>query len=176
MSPPRRRRSRAGTRWRYSTSAFHLAAAELQANLFPNAKTAERRRAAMADWMQLRLFAPIGLTSAVPEFDAAGTFVGGSLLYATARDFARFGELLSHPGHLGPPAGPAGRVGGLRAAAHPAAGLWRGLVAGGQGHSDSETSLMGGAGPMDAMSAQGHNGQVILVVPSKGAVVVRAWA
>ena len=34
-------------------------------------------------------------------------------------------------------------------------------------------SLMAGEGPMDAFSAQGHNGQFILVVPSKAAVVVR---
>jgi CubicO group peptidase (beta-lactamase class C family) len=40
-----------------------------------------------------RLFHPLGMTSAVPKFDAAGTFVGSSYVYATARDFARFGQL-----------------------------------------------------------------------------------
>ena len=36
---------------------------------------------------------PVGMTSAVPEFDDAGTWVGSSYVYATAKDFARFGEL-----------------------------------------------------------------------------------
>jgi CubicO group peptidase (beta-lactamase class C family) len=40
-----------------------------------------------------RLFGPIGAMSVVPAFDAAGTWVGSSTLYATARDFARFGLL-----------------------------------------------------------------------------------
>ncbi|MDB5482631.1 MAG: hypothetical protein JWO83_3684 [Caulobacteraceae bacterium] len=161
-----------GTRWRYSTGAFHLAAAELQANLFPRAKTPERRRAAMADWMGRRLFDPIGMTSAVPEFDAAGTFVGGSLLYATARDFARFGELYRNQGiwdHR--QVLPEGWVAFARRRTLQrayGAGWWVEARAG-----NDEPSLLRGAGPMDAFSAQGHNGQVILVVPSKGAVLVR---
>jgi CubicO group peptidase (beta-lactamase class C family) len=161
-----------GTRWRYSTGAFHLAAAELQANLFPGAKTPDARRAAMADWMRRRLFDPVGMTSAVPEFDAAGTFVGGSLLYATARDFARFGELYRKQGIWGQtqvlPAGwtQFARTPTLQSAY--GAGWWLEAKAG-----NSEPSLMDGKGPMDAFSAQGHNGQVILVVPSKGAVLVR---
>jgi CubicO group peptidase (beta-lactamase class C family) len=39
-----------------------------------------------------RLFGPLGMTSAIPKFDAVGTFIGSSFLYCTARDFARFGE------------------------------------------------------------------------------------
>ena len=40
-----------------------------------------------------RLFGPLGMTSAIPKFDDAGTFIGSSYVYATARDFARFGQL-----------------------------------------------------------------------------------
>lgn len=39
------------------------------------------------------LFDAIGMASADPRFDAAGTFVGSSYVYATAHDFARFGLL-----------------------------------------------------------------------------------
>jgi putative heme transporter len=38
------------------------------------------------------------MTSAIPKFDAAGTWVGSSYVYATARDFARFGELYRNDG------------------------------------------------------------------------------
>jgi CubicO group peptidase (beta-lactamase class C family) len=40
-----------------------------------------------------RLFGPLGMTSATPKYDDVGTFVGSSYVYATARDFARFGQL-----------------------------------------------------------------------------------
>ncbi|HUD16030.1 MAG TPA: serine hydrolase [Acidimicrobiales bacterium] len=45
-----------------------------------------------------RLFGPIGATSAVAAFDASGTWVASSTLYATARDFARFGLLYLRDG------------------------------------------------------------------------------
>jgi CubicO group peptidase (beta-lactamase class C family) len=45
-----------------------------------------------------RLFGPIGATSAVADFDAAGTWVASSTVYATARDFARFGLLYLRDG------------------------------------------------------------------------------
>lgn len=45
-----------------------------------------------------RLFEPLGMRSAAPRYDAAGTWVGSSYLYATARDFARFGLLYLRDG------------------------------------------------------------------------------
>jgi len=54
--------------------------------------------AGMRDFLRDRLFAPAGMTSARPSFDAAGTFVGSSYVHATARDFGRFGELYLHDG------------------------------------------------------------------------------
>ncbi len=38
------------------------------------------------------------MTSAVFETDETGTFVGSSYLYATARDWARFGQFLLQDG------------------------------------------------------------------------------
>ncbi len=38
------------------------------------------------------------MDSAIPKFDDAGDFVGSSYVFATARDFARFGELYRHDG------------------------------------------------------------------------------
>ena len=44
-------------------------------------------------WMNEVLFRPIGIRSADPTFDPAGTFVGSSYLHMTARDWARYGLL-----------------------------------------------------------------------------------
>ncbi len=48
-----------------------------------------------------RLFGPLGATSAQPRFDDAGTFIGSSYVYATARDFARLGLLYLRGGQWG---------------------------------------------------------------------------
>lgn len=55
-------------------------------------------REGMERFLADRVFEPAGMTSAIPKFDDAGTFVGSSFVYATARDFARFGELYRHDG------------------------------------------------------------------------------
>jgi CubicO group peptidase (beta-lactamase class C family) len=49
-------------------------------------------------WMRRRLFEPLGMTSAIPKFDEAGTFIGSSFCFCTARDFARFGTLYLRDG------------------------------------------------------------------------------
>lgn len=161
-----------GTHWNYSTGSFVLAAAELQAALFPAARKPMDRRAAMADWMRASLFDPLGMTTARPEFDAAGTFGGGSFLYASARDFARLGELYRLDGvWRGRRILPKGWAAFARTpTVEPTygAGFWLEAKA-----RPKSVSLMGGAGPMDAFSAQGHEGQVVLIVPSKALVVVR---
>src|SRR5262245_839287 len=54
--------------------------------------------AAFVDLLRRRIFEPIGMTSADPRLDEAGTFIGSSYVYATARDFARFGLLYLRDG------------------------------------------------------------------------------
>ncbi len=49
-------------------------------------------------YLSERLFEPLGMASADPRFDDAGTFIGSSFLYCTARDFARFGYLYLRSG------------------------------------------------------------------------------
>ncbi|HUS43120.1 MAG TPA: serine hydrolase [Ilumatobacteraceae bacterium] len=58
----------------------------------------QARREAVETFLSERLFGPVGMASAVPEFDDAGDFVGSSYVYATAHDFAAFGELYRHDG------------------------------------------------------------------------------
>ena len=56
------------------------------------------REAAVRSFLAERLFGPVGMDSAEPKFDGAGDLVGSSFVYATALDFARFGELYAHDG------------------------------------------------------------------------------
>jgi CubicO group peptidase (beta-lactamase class C family) len=84
-----------GTVWSYSSGTTNILARiageiiAAAAGELPGARTEEATRA----FLTRRLFKPIGMRSAVPKFDTAGTFVGSSYVYATARDFARFGYL-----------------------------------------------------------------------------------
>lgn len=77
-----------GTHWEYSSGTTNILA-RILANALGE-KPGERR--VTEEFMQRRLFEPIGMT-AIPKFDDAGTFVASSFVYATARDFARFGYL-----------------------------------------------------------------------------------
>ena len=49
--------------------------------------------AGMRGFAQRELFAPLGMGDVTMEFDGAGVFIGSSYVYASARSFARFGEL-----------------------------------------------------------------------------------
>ncbi|MCU1358930.1 MAG: Serine hydrolase [Ilumatobacteraceae bacterium] len=74
-----------GTVWNYSSGTTNIVA-----RIVGNAVGGQ---AGMERLLLDRLFGPIGMASAVPKFDPAGTFVGSSYVYATARDFAKFGQL-----------------------------------------------------------------------------------
>lgn len=49
-------------------------------------------------FLERRLFGPVGMTTAEPRFDEAGTWIASSYVYATARDMARFGTLYLRDG------------------------------------------------------------------------------
>ena len=114
-------------------------------------------------FMRSRLFDAI-LMQAEPKFDAAGTFVGSSYVYATARDFAKFGLLYLRDGVCnGVRILPEGWVDHARA----------------QHVFDSDTGLGYGAhwwtlpGEHNSLVAAGYEGQYIMVIPDRDLVVVR---
>jgi CubicO group peptidase (beta-lactamase class C family) len=118
------------------------------------------------------------MESAVLETDASGTFVGSSYLYATARDWARFGLFMLGDGTAaGRRVLPEGFLDWMRQPASASKGeygngqLWlHGPEAGtpeGQ-HPDDGFDL-----PDDAVWALGHDGQSMAMIPSKGLVVLR---
>lgn len=49
-------------------------------------------------YLDERVFGPIGMTSAEPKFDGAGVWSASTYLYASARDYARFGYLYLRDG------------------------------------------------------------------------------
>ncbi|HVM08675.1 MAG TPA: serine hydrolase [Acidimicrobiales bacterium] len=110
------------------------------------------------------LFDPLGMRSATPKFDDAGTFIASSFVYATARDFARFGLLYLRDGVWGDrrilPEGWVDHARRLRSR-------------------DDETGNGYGAqwwvlgDDTGAFWANGYEGQSILVSPALDLVVVR---
>ncbi len=79
-----------GTRFSYSSGTSNIISGIVARTIGPGE--------AYARFLHSRLFGPIGMTSAEPEFDEAGTWVGSSYLRATARDFALFGLLYLRDG------------------------------------------------------------------------------
>jgi CubicO group peptidase (beta-lactamase class C family) len=120
------------------------------------------------------LFRPIGAYSAVLETDTDGNWVASSYLWASVGDWARFGQLMLNDGKWGDrqviP------TGWLKRAATPA-------TAGGEGRGyGAQTWLIGnpqegeckGRGlPEDTVAMIGHWGQIVAMVPSREAVIVR---
>ena len=113
------------------------------------------------------LSSKIGLKNTIFEFDDSGTFIGGSSVFANARDFARFGYLYLRDGQwdgetvvskswIDDTRKPAKNTHGIYSnkfwMPHPA--FTRGL-------------------PKDTYYCAGFGGQYILIIPSKDMVVVR---
>jgi CubicO group peptidase (beta-lactamase class C family) len=130
-------------------------------------------------WPREKLFGPLGMTSAVLEADARGTFAGSSYLYATAHDWARFGQFLLQDGVWnGTRILPEGYVAWMREKAPAASNgeygrgqLW--LQGPEGGTPEGENPDVGFDLPADAFWMQGHDGQTVAMVPSANLVVVR---
>jgi CubicO group peptidase (beta-lactamase class C family) len=122
-----------------------------------------------------QLFEKIGMRSALIEADAAGTYVGSSYVYATARDFARFGLLYANEGVWnGERILPEGWVDYART---PTPGAGKGQYG---AHwwlpSTTERAMAEARGvplPPDTFHASGFEGQKIVVMPSRKVVIVR---
>ena len=129
-------------------------------------------------WPRKALFDPIGMRSAVLEADARGTFVGSSYLYASGRDWARFGQLLLQDGVWnGQKILPDGYAAFMREPSEPAPNeytkgqMW--LNGPSAGTPDGEDPDAGFDLPADAVWALGHDGQSMAVIPSQQLIVVR---
>lgn len=164
-----------GSHWNYNSAGINLVADALGNAFAPGADPAERR-ARMNAVIREELFGPLGMTSALAEFDAAGTFVGSAFVYATALDYARFGLLYLRDGVWnGRRILPEGWVDFARSKTPVedcdiyGAGFWVTPAAG----SGKPRRALTPHGPRDLFAAQGHEGQLIAILPSKDLIVVR---
>lgn len=126
-------------------------------------------------WPRVALFDPLGMQSAVLEADEHGTFVGSSYLYATARDWARFGQFLLQDGVWnGAQILPAGFVAWMRekSPANDVYGKGQ-LWLEGPGDEDDPGAGVAVGLPADTFWMEGHDGQTVAIVPSERLVVVR---
>ncbi len=83
-----------GAKWHYSTGTTEILS-KVMRNTFVN------EREDYLEFPRRALFDRIGMQSAVVEADASGTLVGSSFMFATARDWARFGLLYLRDGMWG---------------------------------------------------------------------------
>ena len=115
-----------------------------------------------------KIFKPLGMTSAIIETDEDGTLVGSSYMYATARDWARYGQFLLQDGvWRGQEMLPRGYVAMMASPVASSGGQYgHGLV----WLSGSDAAL---GIPADTFWMEGHDGQSIAVIRSRELVVVR---
>jgi CubicO group peptidase (beta-lactamase class C family) len=161
----KRLESQPGTRWDYSSGTTNIIA------------YAARRIVGDSNyvqWPKRALFDRLGMTRAVMETDAAGNFVASSFMYATARDWARFGLLYLHDGVWSGqrilPQGwvrysrtPVAQAPDKRFGAH----FWLSVPE--HYRCASEAPAL----PPDAFHAIGHEGQFVTIIPSRELVLVR---
>jgi CubicO group peptidase (beta-lactamase class C family) len=157
-----------GSSWSYSSGTTNLLSRIVRDATGGSLKSAY-------EFARHRLFEPAGMTSAVFQPDGSGVPVGSSFMYATARDWARFGQLFLGEGEIN------GRrllsrqwvafsrepvdVDPLR---HYGAHFWLN-----EGNPSAGHAPMLDRCPPDMYMARGHNAQILAIVPSKRAVIVR---
>lgn len=165
-----------GARFEYSSNTSVILA-DIAARALTGSTNPDVRRKAVADYLHQRLFAPLGMTSMVPEFDASGTLIGGSLMHASARDWAKLGEFLRLKGRA--PGGeqlvPSRWVEAMvtPSPASPHYGFQTWLNRPIPGVPASEHPLFPDRAPNSLFSLIGHMGQYVLVSPDQRVTLVR---
>jgi CubicO group peptidase (beta-lactamase class C family) len=158
-----------GTTWSYSSGTSNILSAVARRTIGD---------ARYHTWPRDVLFDPLGMTSAVLEPDGAGTFVLSSYMVATARDWARFGQLWLDGGRADGQVilplewitfstTPTAQSSDGRYGAH----WWLKLNPEIGGESAAARAIA-----PDAFFAIGHEGQTLSIVPSKRLVAVRLGA
>ncbi len=162
-----------GEKFEYSSNTSVILS-DIMTRALTKSQNPDVRRKAMMDFMRGRLMEPLGMDSMVPEFDRNGTMIGGSIMHANARDWAKFGEFLRNKGSV------AGNQIIPRAwfdfmltssANDPAYGghIWLNK----KRPAGSNIVLFPDDAPSNVFACLGHLGQVVLVSPDKKVTMVR---
>ncbi|MBR1088998.1 serine hydrolase [Bradyrhizobium manausense] len=120
------------------------------------------------------LFAPLGMRHVTLQLDASGTIEGSGSMLASARDWARLGQLYLNDGIAG-----GKRIlpeGWVNYSASATPNAWVGIGAGfwtNQGDSFGAKFRVEHGWPRDAFFAKGTIGQYTIVIPSEKLVIVR---
>jgi CubicO group peptidase (beta-lactamase class C family) len=124
-----------------------------------------------------KLFKPLGMASATMETDEDGTLVGSSYMYATARDWARYGLFLLQDGvWRGQEMLPRGYVAMMASPVaasdgqygHGLVWLWGSDAVTPGKNPDADFGI-----PSDTFWMEGHDGQITAIIPSRQLLIVR---
>lgn len=164
--------SEPGREFDYSTPTGMILA-DIAARVLAPTGSPTERQATVAEYLRARLAVPLGMDSLVAEYDRAGTMMGGSMIWASAPDWGRFGEFLRHKGSVrGAQIVPRGWIEFMLRPSPRApdygAMLWLNRPSGGE-----RKVLFPDHGPDDLFGAVGHLGQYVLVSPGLKLTVVR---
>jgi CubicO group peptidase (beta-lactamase class C family) len=157
-----------GTRWNYTNG-----------NTMPLARMirdqADGAGASVLRFAHRELFDKLGMEHVTFEFDGAGTPIGSSHMWASARDWASFGQLYLDDGVVGGerilPEGWVDYSARLTPGSETygyGAGFWTN-----RGTTGGAAKRVGLGMPPDSFMARGTQGQYIVIVPSARLVVVR---
>jgi CubicO group peptidase (beta-lactamase class C family) len=157
-----------GARWHYSSGTANIVARIVR-------RAAETQDRNYFVFLYRELFDKIGMHSAVFEPDPSGTFVGSSYVFATARDWARFGLLYLQDGvWFGERVLPEGWVAYTTTPTPKAPlGEYGALFWLNAGSGKNRDQCKWPRVPRDAYYASGFQEQKVIVIPSRNVVLVR---
>lgn len=162
-------RAQPGREWRYTNCNFILLSRIVRDATGGDAQSTRQ-------FIARELFEPLGMDHATLEYDSAGTPLGTIHLWASARDWARFGLLYLRDGVA--PGGerllPEGWV-DYSAQLTPqsdaygyGAGFWTQ-----RGNSQGGRERIAAGLPADSFMAKGNQGQYTIIIPSEDLVIVK---
>ena len=167
-------RAKPGSEWRYTNCNFILLSRIIRDKAGGDANSARR-------FIARELFEPLGLEHATLEYDSAGVPLGTIHLWASARDWARFGLMYLRDGVAegGARILPEGwvdysaKLTRQSAEEHGyGAGFWTQ-----RGDTAAARERVAAGMPADSFMAQGAQGQYTIVMPSQDLVITKiGWA